>query len=723
MRLLNTVSLRLKEFDAISVPPYAILSHTWGRHELLFQDFQNLEAAKHKAGYIKVMKACSYAREYNFDWIWIDSCCINKESSAELSEAINSTYQYYQDATVCYAYLSDVVRANENAARLDLKFRRSRWFTRGWTLQELLAPPYVVFLDENWVDIGTKWTLRHVLSSITSIPVGVLVGTELEQASVAQRMSWAATRETTRPEDMAYCLMGIFGINMSPIYGEGSAKAFMRLQQEIIRYSDDRSIFAWSTSHSSSTDELTGLFAKSPADFRLSSEVISSSLEDTSSYSFANNGLHISIPLIPDPIYRQRDPENRYGLYLAFLHCKTRHGEHIAVHLQKKGSQYMRCRPSELVLTSSLPNILRMEEVVISEPLPVNRKGPRRYWNESSLEEYYLKSSLVNDRFISAAVGERLQSLVLPFTGGSLSELGMGKYRSSGEEFTILAGLNQDNIPVFDVVLTNDSPLGFDDHAQRLLKTHTPHYADKHQTLLKDGGLLSLTLRRTSDCIGGLLVLDYIPKEQADVPFYDTTIAPDQLVPKSDFAVPSAVRLAERHSIPWMMHRDSKFDLQLTLQFDCFPPDTIQRRYSRPSYLVSANSASHFVMMYEGSHALFPSFDCAVVFGLNGDTVWTDIVLLSRSGTLETAKDIWGRYVSKEPGQLKGTASVVVDFPCNNWQGVVHRERYELTIDLEKRKTLQLGTHSVNFRWKLLRRVRWAEPETLSHSDTLLSTT
>ena len=163
-----------------------------------------------------------------------DLCCIDKTSSAELSEAINSMYRWYQESGVCYAYLADVP---PNA------FSKSRWFTRGWTLQELIAPSTVIFLDQKWQEIGTKSSLQRVISEITGIPTDILLGGDLEDASIAQRMSWASKRETTRVEDAAYCLMGIFSIHMPMLYGEGE-RAFIRLQEEIMRVSDDHSLFA-----------------------------------------------------------------------------------------------------------------------------------------------------------------------------------------------------------------------------------------------------------------------------------------------------------------------------------------------------------------------------------------------------------------------------------------------------------------------------------------------
>ncbi|THV00346.1 HET-domain-containing protein [Dendrothele bispora CBS 962.96] len=244
MRLINTMTLQVVEFLGIDVPPYAILSHTWGDEEVTFRDMMlgftedlAVEAStriERKAGFIKILKSCELARRDGFEYIWNNTCCIDKESSAELSEAINSMYSHYGGSGVCYAYLADV--------SLSASLWRSRWFTRGWTLQELLTPSNVVFYDKDWLEIGTRTNLADHISFVTLIPTSVLTGgQDLESCSIAQRMSWAAERKTTRAEDIAYCLMGIFGVGMPTLYGEGAIRAFLRLQEEIIksrRYKD-----------------------------------------------------------------------------------------------------------------------------------------------------------------------------------------------------------------------------------------------------------------------------------------------------------------------------------------------------------------------------------------------------------------------------------------------------------------------------------------------------
>jgi hypothetical protein len=245
MHLLNTSSLELEYFGGRKIPPYAILSHRWQNEEVTFQDVQSGNASK-KAGYEKLEGTCTLAKSHGFEYAWIDTCCIDKSSSAELSEAINSMFLWYQEATVCYVYLADVPHESENDSIIsNASFQRSKWFTRGWTLQELLAPAMVIFLDQTWSEIGTKTSLASTISLITTIPTPVLCGTRsIDEISIATKMSWAAYRETARAEDIAYCLLGIFNVNMPIMYGERE-RAFMRLQEEIFKITDDHSIFAW----------------------------------------------------------------------------------------------------------------------------------------------------------------------------------------------------------------------------------------------------------------------------------------------------------------------------------------------------------------------------------------------------------------------------------------------------------------------------------------------
>ncbi|THU88192.1 HET-domain-containing protein, partial [Dendrothele bispora CBS 962.96] len=295
MRLLHTKTLELKEFFGKDIPLYVILSHTWEEgQEVTFHEFQNPnEEVKQRSGYKKILDSCFLSDKYGFHYIWIDTCCINKDSSAELSEAINSMYEYYRNSTVCYAYLEDVC-GEQDPRKEGSQFRKSKWFTRGWTLQELMAPSRLVFFSEGWVDIGTKSSLKDIIIAVTGIPSSVLSSLyDLQNISVAQKMSWAARRETTREEDLAYCLMGIVGVNMPTLYGEGGVNAFMRLQEEIIKRSADQSIFAWKANRDDGTKR--GLLARSPSEFVDSWRVRDG--RDIATYSTTNRGLCIKLPL------------------------------------------------------------------------------------------------------------------------------------------------------------------------------------------------------------------------------------------------------------------------------------------------------------------------------------------------------------------------------------------------------------------------------------------
>ncbi|KAK3191667.1 hypothetical protein K4F52_002482 [Lecanicillium sp. MT-2017a] len=257
MWLINTTSLRLESFHGDATPAYAILSHTWGSNEVSLQDFTSAgpdgvrAAAAHHAGYRKIVAAVHQARQDGHGHIWIDTCCIDKTSSAELTEVINSMYAWYSAAQTCYAYLSDTTVSGADAGSSDdfeARLRRCRWFTRGWCLQELLAPRRIRFFNDRWCEIGTKASLCGLLARISGVPEAVLASPperDVGDFPVAQRISWIAGRQTTRVEDMAYSLLGILDINMPMLYGEGS-KAFARLQEEIIRKYNDLSIFAWS---------------------------------------------------------------------------------------------------------------------------------------------------------------------------------------------------------------------------------------------------------------------------------------------------------------------------------------------------------------------------------------------------------------------------------------------------------------------------------------------
>ncbi|KAH8654577.1 heterokaryon incompatibility protein-domain-containing protein [Tricladium varicosporioides] len=293
MRLINAQTRQLEEYFESRVPPYAILSHCWGEGEVLFQDINSSEWHR-KTGARKINFACAQTLkgDLNLNYVWIDTCCIDKSSSAELSEAINSMYRWYQNAKICYAYLDDVDQRSTDRSNKD--FQQSRWFTRGWTLQELLAPAHVDFYDKYWTYIGNKeGDVLEQIATITSIPKRFIADPGLiPSASIAQKMSWAAGRKTTRTEDIAYCLLGLHNVNMPLLYGEGT-KSFLRLQEEILKRSADQSLFAFVDSADREGD---GIFAGSPDSFKDSRSIIpipSRGGTKTQPHSLSNKGLLI----------------------------------------------------------------------------------------------------------------------------------------------------------------------------------------------------------------------------------------------------------------------------------------------------------------------------------------------------------------------------------------------------------------------------------------------
>jgi len=218
------------------IPWYAILSHTWGAdtEEVTFKDLIDGTGID-KAGYNKIRFCGEQARRDGLQYFWVDTCCIDKSNSTKLAEAINSMFRWYQNAAKCYVYLSDVSSpafdTNDESSQLPCEsaLRESRWFTRGWTLQELLAPGSVEFFSREGNRLGDKRSLERLIHEITGIAVPALRGTPLSQFGVDERFSWAENRQTTRKEDKAYSILGIFDVYMPLIYGEGSDNAFTRL--------------------------------------------------------------------------------------------------------------------------------------------------------------------------------------------------------------------------------------------------------------------------------------------------------------------------------------------------------------------------------------------------------------------------------------------------------------------------------------------------------------
>ncbi|KAI1469651.1 uncharacterized protein F4812DRAFT_419831 [Daldinia caldariorum] len=308
MWLLNTETLTLKYFNEAQLKglSFAILSHTWGSDEILFHEVQGDRAAlQDRAGWKKLTSFCKTALAYGFGHGWMDTCCIDKRNSADVTEAINSAYMYYYDSGACFIHLEDVHKYADEATgssgraevtrdQLLARVRTTRWIRRGWTLQEFIAPKRRYFFASDWSDIEDGDNLLDALAESTRISIDLLKDRDLlDGFCTAERMKWASRRETTRAEDVAYCLMGMFKVNMPVLYGEGAQNAFRRLQREIMQFSFDMTIFVWYGDYESS-----GLLAQSPSDF---ADTPLSSLWppwDASAYSLTNAGLSISLNII-----------------------------------------------------------------------------------------------------------------------------------------------------------------------------------------------------------------------------------------------------------------------------------------------------------------------------------------------------------------------------------------------------------------------------------------
>ncbi|KAI1346857.1 kinesin light chain 1 [Xylaria sp. FL0043] len=233
--------LGLTEDLASGFPPYAILSHTWGpdNQEVTYEDIKTGKG-EDKDGYRKIRFCADLAARDRLKHFWVDTCCIDKANHTELSEAITSMFRWYKHSAKCYVYLSDVVKGSSDQSNWKDDFRASRWFTRGWTLQELVAPGSIDFYSADCQRLGDKKSLERLIHDITGIPISALQGTPLDEFSDVKLMSWSDNRQTKKEEDLAYCLLGIFRVHMPLIYGEGRESALRRLREEIDKRSGTR---------------------------------------------------------------------------------------------------------------------------------------------------------------------------------------------------------------------------------------------------------------------------------------------------------------------------------------------------------------------------------------------------------------------------------------------------------------------------------------------------
>ena len=349
---------------------YAILSHRWGKHEVSYQDFINKpkedfndrllrETIEKNTGASKIAHACAQARKAGLEWIWIDTCCIDRKDNRELSEAINSMFKWYEGAQICFAYLADVDADATHMSEAEVAgaIQKGEWFQRGWTLQELLAPRSIQFFDANWELLGSRSELTPLISRATKISAEHM--RDFRRASIAQKMSWMADRATLYHEDMAYCMLGIFDLNMDLRYGEGK-KAFVRLQEMIINSSPDESIFAWK----SEKFESSGLLAPWPDCFRYSGDVVLR--PDKISYARADYQMTGPGLRFPAPLYLVWDVENKTPSHFfgaknkvveMTIQCWTMHQGRlmaITLFLNKVGGYWKRVRCGEWSLAKKV---------------------------------------------------------------------------------------------------------------------------------------------------------------------------------------------------------------------------------------------------------------------------------------------------------------------------------------------------------------------------------
>lgn len=378
MRLLNVQSFVVESYLGENVPPYAILSHTWGTKEVSFEDMKNIRSRNDfeatmqqnsvpEKDYSKIYHTAEFARSHGHSHVWIDTCCIDKSSSAELSEAINSMFTWYQNAQICYAYLADVNHSGYGMGSMG----QSRWWTRCWTLQELIAPSDLLFLDANWQPIGRKSELVSEISAITRVDAKILRGALFEGACAAVRMSWAVGRQATRPEDIAYCLLGLFGVNMPLLYGEGKERAFLRLQEEFLKVSDDESIFAWRAHPEiARTKPHWGLLSPTPHFFNHSSDYTVSRLLPTREghpTMVTNRGLRAELSLSPFSM----DESNT--TFVALLNCS-------------QGTGWV--EPTAILLQRVSDHEIQYARIVVDTIIHANRLYFRFPWSRIIAEPY-----------------------------------------------------------------------------------------------------------------------------------------------------------------------------------------------------------------------------------------------------------------------------------------------------------------------------------------------
>ncbi|KAK7462447.1 hypothetical protein VKT23_008046 [Stygiomarasmius scandens] len=673
MRLLNTKDFKVQEFPSPdNIPRYAIISHTWdpdSGKELTFQKIRNLEKAKLHHGWRKIKGACSRALKFGFDWIWIDTCCINKESSAELSEALNSMYRYYSDSEVCYAYLSDVPSGQDPRDGKSV-FKKSRWFQRAWTLQELITPSYVVFFDENWMEIGTRWSLRDAVSVITSIPIEVFQGKKLEEFSVAQRMSWAAFRESSKPEDKAYSLMGIFGVRMSPIYGEGGENAFIRLQQEIIKISDDRSIFAWIARPG--CNEPRGLLARYPYEFRAAGNIQRSQSDIPGSYSFGNNGLHIELPL-----HRIRGP-NHDGQFLASLDSMNNNRCHIFIYLSARETygQFVRCRADEIALVRNPPDTkIRMVDVK-EEQIPLKTKTRTTPKSDHTKYQVKLRLSLSTQKYFTfdACSGGSMdkKKSILKLENSNNTFL-LYKDKNRTKAFSIKFQHHPTNLPNIQLKTYHKSDNGKWCSSQAN-PSFPPLHADRIFEPFNEGcGLISLAIQMTGNVNIGALDIEYIADNKLPLP------------------------PLQRPQFGFTVRVDSRIPLK---SMDTFPSDLYEREWVEKETIVSIPEApprfrvlTFMEMDSMKQKVKDPGVTIYVALGIENDIPWTDIISGGKGQPPKSAEEIQKLYLNsgaRVQKRLGCQTEASVSIPLYSQVDQKNPQKIQCSVAFETPKRLKL---------------------------------
>lgn len=606
----------LVEFFGWYAPPYAILSHTWGpaSEEVTFKDLIE-GTGKSKPGYRKLTYCRKQTARDNLQYFWVDTCCIDKTSSAELSEAINSMWRWYKNSEVCYAYLIDVPEDTDLEGD-DTPFTRSKWFTRGWTLQELLAPGEVVLFNTSWKALGTKRELAGKISTITGIDTHYLgsKSSNLKSASIAERMSWASARNTTREEDIAYCLLGIFDISMPLLYGEGS-KAFQRLQEEIMKHSDDQSLFSWSPKSSWSqyareTDmlwyrykeeisSLSSLLARSPAAFGGCHNVVRSvDASFAKPYSITNRGIQIEFPVI-----------RIKGEMYARLNCRLADNifRNVAIPILQYGShdQYQRLYREPKTVPFNDWHRARVRPMYF-------RLTPETFGSRSEPKD---NSCLIRD----LPRGFKISQVFPPDAWSPMSkEINLKKETPLASSQRVL------------VLITSDTSLRFLfilEHRSRAFGDWIPEARVLPNSLCDDGDMATLSLiwqSRHIRCLPRTGLLD------SGVIFFQTTPG---LIPDKNLTVIDVVVTSNRHysvykyteQVNWSLWSVHQLYRRLVRQlYDSLPT------YDHALRIIAVLSAYLILVTRIIVSRLFPSFPARLGINVSSDVLM--LVFLSRYG-------------------------------------------------------------------------------------------